>query len=34
MFSTFVSTSQVFGMYAVIFVFFFVLAVTLLKKNS
>jgi hypothetical protein len=34
MFSTEVTTSQVFTMYAGIFVFFFVLAVALLKKNS
>ncbi len=34
MFSTAVTTGQVLVMYAVIFVFFFVLAVALLKKNS
>jgi hypothetical protein len=34
MFSTEVTSGQVFTMYAVIFVFFFVLAVALLKKNS
>jgi hypothetical protein len=34
MFTTEVTTSQVVTMYAVIFVFFFGLAVALLKKNS
>jgi len=34
MFSTEVTTGQVLTMYVVIFAFFFVLAVALLKKNS
>ncbi len=34
MFTTFVTTGQVYAMYAVIFVFFFALAALLLKKNS
>ncbi len=34
MFSTDVTTSQVLAMYAVLFVFFFGLAIVLLKKNS
>lgn len=34
MFTTFVTTGQVFTMYAVIFAFFFGLAAVLLKKNS
>jgi len=34
MFSPDVTTSQVLAMYLVIFVFFFVLTVALLKKNS
>ncbi len=34
MFSTDVTTSQVITMYAVLFVFFFGLALVLLKKNS
>lgn len=34
MFTTDVTTGQVLSMYLVIFVFFFVLTVALLKKNS
>ncbi len=34
MFGTDVTTSQVLSMYLVVFVFFFVLSVVLLKKNS
>ncbi len=34
MFETDVTTSQVLTMYAVLFVFFFGLAIVLLKKNS
>ncbi len=34
MFGTDVTTGQVLTMYVIVFVFFFVLAVALLKKNS